>query len=330
MIISKGWYVTLSSVALCAGSALALADASPDVTQVMPSLKAQLSSAVIHPGERATVELRLAPARNNLANPETPETDPAGEPIIHDELLTQSSQLKLLSKEFKREKGELIWHYDLTAYQSGRAVIPPFAVTLGAESYSSESIPLEITTGRAAGDEELRPEFGRIRPPLPWKLLGEIFLVLAGLAGLGWILRKYFLPYWKRLKNRFQNFEPPIAVRPVENHDEWLREKLNQLRQALESESSTGHLPGLVDDLTGTLRQYFARRNQSDATAWTTPEFQRHLAGDARAMAVSDILANCDVVKFSGNLGLLGPEHLGDLLSQSLEESERVLLRAKP
>lgn len=333
MTISKGWFVILRrasnwlailSAILGAGN-LVLAD-EPASSPAVPSLVATLSSPNILVGERATVELRLhglAPTQiTQVGSGGGGDADSPGDVVLHDELLAQLPQLKVLNKDFKRDHGDLVWRYDFTSYELGRVSVPPFAVNIGAESYSSVSLPLVIRTGRSQGDEELRPEFGRISPPWRWKLIFLGLFLLAAIAGTVWAVRKYLLPRWKKLRAKLNRPEPVFAPAPTESDEEWLRRQLRELRERLGTEN-TEQLGALVDAFTGTLRQYFARRTRSDVTAWTTPEFQKRLARDPKASATGPVLIRCDEVKFSGRTIPLAP-----LLRACLDESEKTLLEA--
>jgi hypothetical protein len=329
MIISKGWFVILSSVALFAANAAfpespaPTTAAAPAATATsapsQPHLSATLTNSSIQVGEKATLELRLH------AEKETPvaasEGDPTAEPAIHDDLLTQSPRFKVLGKDFKREGNDLVWHYDITSYQTGKLSVPPIAITIGAENYSSESLPLEITTGRKGGDEALRPEFGRIRPPLRWNLIFQGLLGILALIAAAWAYRKYIQPRLHAWRRKIEAAPAPAVAGPRESDEEWLRRKLGELKARLDEAPLPQHLHLILDEFTGVLRQYFARRTRADVTAWTTPEFQKRLSTDPRATATSPVLRRCDEVKFSGR-----PIPVAPLLEECLRESERVLL----
>jgi len=312
MITSSGWFISLISATLWGASLLASPGASP-ATGVAPreldavELTTRLTPSAIAPGEHAVLEIRLP-----LGIPASTLKD-EDLPTINDELLANSAQLKLVDKSGKRDGTSFVWRFVLTAHKMGKLIIPPLEVDYGPKRLSTEAQALEIASHRAAGDNELRPEYGEVAMPWPWHRW-LWWLVDAGLLGLAaWLFHRYLWPRlkweWPRLSTRTQ---PPAGERP----EVWLRRELEALRARFESAPSPEH----VDELTSRLREYFARRARRPVRGWTSPEIRRKLSDSGLPPSTHDFLARCDRFKFAGN-----QHDFGVLMHEGFEESERIL-----
>ena len=286
------WFVTLIYVVL------ARADGEP-------KLQFQVIPPKIQPGEHATLELRLPLAPGE-------ESAEADLPQVHDELLEAQPKLQVLERDFKKTDKEWIWRYELTTYAMGTLRVPPIEVRRKGENYSSESVSLEVFTGRGEKDLALRPEFGALSRPFPWSVIGIGLLVF----GIGYGALTWFRKYKDRLLKKLKLPEIKPLAPPPESPEVWLRRELQRIKERVASKDYR-----VIDELSTVWRGYFARRAQAPVEAWTSFEMLARLSEDARTLAIFPLWVECDHYKFAGQV--MDPANLAN---RSLEESERILL----
>lgn len=226
----------------------------------------------------------------------------------------------MLDRDFRRERDALVWTYDVTAYESGKISIPPVEIRLGPLSFSSEAMPLEVSTKRAANDEALRDDFGAASMPIHW---GRWFLFGALVALLG-ALWHFGRRYLRKLRRLYAPIAAPAPATPLEAPEAWLARELARVRARLsEAGENAAVLDHLVDEVGLVLRGYWARREKAPVEAWTTREFGRKFSGDQKAQALVPLFDKCDGWKFTGR----GGTSPAALVTDSLNESERILLK---
>jgi hypothetical protein len=297
MITSSAWSNILSVAALLV--------CNPSWADLTYSLKPE----AVRAGERATLTIRLP--QRDLMRPAG--MDPEEAPDAQDDYFMQAPGLMILDRDVKIEDGAYVWRYDVTGYQPGRVTLPPIAIKLGPQNFSTVSLSLEITTGRAAGDTALRAEFDELPYPFPWRTVIEVALC----AALGFWAYRRLRPWIARRWPRRERGESAPAEPPEDDRD-WLRRRFGEMRARWEKMED----PAAVDELTATLRTYFARRTRLPVSALTTAEFRRQLAGDASAAEIVPIFSRCDRFKFAPDARPPAVQLAGACLA----ESERILL----
>lgn len=268
-----------------------------------------LEPSIIQPGQRAFLTLRLS--EKDLLRPEgTKEEDLF--PEADDEWLLKNEELELLGQDYRKENGEYVWRYQFTSYDTGEISIPAISVRMGPQSFSTERRTLQVVSDRQ--DAELLPNAGPVSPPWNWGFW------LACLA----VGSAAFAAYWygkKAWNKRTPTPMVPLAPPPPEEAPrEWLKKQLLVLRARIESHPHEGRWP---DVWTQILKEFTSREAHVPALAWTTPEMQGHLEDDSRFVALSQLLRECDVVKFSSRPA---PASLEKMTLKWIEESERIFL----
>ena len=291
MIIFKDWFIFLGGVGLlvCKG----------DVVQDRPIY--EISPARIRPGEHATLTIKVRAAEKAFV------------PKIQDDLLLGSKQIHILKKDEKPEGRFQAWQYQMTAYRPGYLLLPPLEIQVGPHSFSTEGISLEVISPRAPGDEELRPEYGPISFPWRWQTWAKAFMAAVFLLGLLTVLNR-----WVKRRRKQLPSEQLIPRAPVEDDLVWLRKRLRLLQERLSKGDSD---EALVDELTHTLKEYFARRWKAPVETWTTREFRTHFTQDKVATKLSAVFEDCDEYKFKQKTDT----DARNLIRRCLNESELLL-----
>lgn len=248
----------------------------------------QLDPQKITPGQRARLTVALPLASVGLADVDE-ETQL---PTLRDDLLLETDDIQVLERDFRRERDNLIWTFDVTAHKDGKYNLPPLEVRSGGQTFSTEAVPLTVKSNRPPGDEALRPDFESVRKPWNWLRL-LLILAVALVAGFAWkksthqrrLASRLFARAWHRLR-RWLEAPAPESV---------LRWELAGCRSAL----AAGHPPeAVLDRATRAVREYLAHRRENAANAWTTDELR------ANAMLSSAFLERtfieADVAKFAG------------------------------
>ncbi len=267
----------------------------------------RLDPPTIQPGQRATLEVRLP---LSLLGEKDWNDDEAETPQLRDDLLVDAKSLLLLGREVKREGDAFVWRYEVSAYLPGKYTVPPVEVRMGPQSFSTEAMSFEVKSTRADQDVDIREEFGPLSHRWRWEVWLLRFAVLAGVFFLFRWLKK-FLP--KRKPHVVPTY---VDTTPAEAPEAWLRRRLHEIRVR-----GSGAAAQSLDELTDSVREYFARKARVPARAWTTRELGDKLA-DTRVPAIRKIFERCDAYKFSGNTSI----PLDHLLESALDETERVIL----
>lgn len=290
----KDWFISLSTAVLLASSS----SYGPE------SFRFELLPTQIKLGERARLEIRL-PVENLSANEEIV-------PLLRDDLLYNSESIVVLSKDQKREGNDFVWSYYLTSHKTGTITIPPVELEVAGHSYSTESVSLEVSHGRAEGDFQLREDFGVVNPPLPQKWLIWAALVV----GLG--LSGYFLR--KRIALRKKNV-PASPSSPVEEEspDLWLAKELERLRKMAQHPTKFREVG---DEWPKIMRQYLAKKTRNPTESWTTRELKGQLRRDDRVQSLVPHFEQYDRLRFSGG----ATEMVQESVLATVSESERLLL----
>jgi len=273
-------------------------------------LQFSVEPALIQPGERAKLVLRLPQADLQLPANATEEMVPEAQ----DESLTAIPDLELLDQDYRKVRDEYIWTYAFTSYKPGLYTLPPVAVRLGPQSFSSQRLTVTVRNPRPEGDTVPRPDAGPLSPP--WSKAWLLWLGLAVLfAGLAYFFRH-------KLRRPARPLTPEVSPTPVEESPlEWLRKQLLILRARLDTSPEDVSAP---DWWTAIVKEYAARVKKRPVRAWTTSEYSLQLREDAQLLAVADLLRQCDALKF-GRHGVSPAETVKQILVW-IEMTERALL----
>lgn len=269
MTTYKGSYFFLNSVALCV------------VSFPLHAINYSLSSRVIRPGERTTIEFRVP-------IPKTLDIDSDESPIVEDDLLTQSPKIVLLEKIVQQTSNEWIWKYHITAYEPGTFTVPPVQIWTNGQNYSTERELFEVLSYRSLEDNDLRPEYGEEPLPFPW-----LKSILALLGALCFSCVVYFSA---RRKKQVKPGPVSIAPPPPDPYD-WIRARLSEFRSQLEKGDFDA---SIVDEITLALKEFFARLSGKPVTGWTTRELSIRMDNFSMLVPFIQIFDNCDKFKFSG------------------------------
>lgn len=247
MTIYKDWYIFL----VVASFFLALP---------LRAFEFELSESTIRVGQSTFLTLRL------------PHSSPGTPPILFEDLLNQHKEIKLLERRTNQTSTQFEWVFEITAHKPGTFQVPPIQVQLGPNTYSTTALPLTVTTFRGEKDNQIRPEFGNLSNPFPWKKIFS-FVTWGMVAGLlGWLLHRISKRVqWSRLKNWFQLPTLPS----LETDKMWLKKELSLIRHSLDSKEDLS--PQIVDQIVRTLRIYLKRRTHLPATGWTSREILKRL-----------------------------------------------------
>jgi len=203
---------------------------------------------------------------------EIPKTGVNYRPVLLDDPLQQNKEIKLLERSLRENSDTWVVSYELTAHEAQKITLPAIQVQLGPDLFSTESQQVEVSTSRAEDDLELRPEFGELASPFPWRLvyLGLVWLfsIGVGLWFLRWLLSKVI---WKRLfKYRFQ-----LPRWNWTNHRAWLRNRLNEIENKISNGENSGEL---VDEVDHAFKDYMERKTLQPVLSWTAKELSLKLS----------------------------------------------------
>jgi hypothetical protein len=290
MITFRDLFIFSGSVALLAFKAVA---GQPG------QLSFRISPTEVQPGERVFVEIRLPKAFPKGA--EHGEISEDLEPAINDSYLVSSKNYQLLNKDFKKEKEDFVWTYEMTAYTPGQIAISPVEIQYGPYSLSTERSVVKVGNTRAENDGALREEFDRVRAPLDWRRLFK-WVFLAAMAGALAACAAVYLPRWKR-KPVVAKIADPVPE-PKENDLDWLRRRLQDLRNRIDSKPLGDGDEAFVDEITMILREFFGRKLEFPVPMLTTGELARRFSSDPGVSKVLPIFEQCDSFKFAKNRSL--------------------------
>jgi hypothetical protein len=283
-------------VALSAGSRWAAGEKPPDRAPDTAGLAFELRPEQVEPGERARLSVALPLSAIGLADVDE-ETEL---PALNDDLLLEAHDLQVLDRDFRRERDQLVWTFDVVAHKDGKYNLPPLEVRFGAQSFSTETVLLTVKSSRAPGDEALRPDYGAVGIPWRWKLWA---LGLVALAVTVFLWRKF--AHRRRLLARLlrsygTRFRRSWSEPSPENV---LRRELKLCRDAL---AGGGAPAAILDRATHAVRWYLTRRQARPANAWTTEELDRYEALASRELA--DAFVRGDRARFASSSAADGDE----------------------
>jgi len=298
MITCKDWLTFLSAAVLLVSNASTLFAA---------EFKYSLEPRRIEPGQRATLQLTLDATGLPLSD--------SIQPTVKEDLILAMKDVKVLERDAFRDENKYRWRFEITGYKLGKFRIPPVEVQAGPESYSTEATEVEVVSQRPDSDSQVREEFGEVRVPLSWKKISNWALGIALIALIAGLT--YYLLRQAKLKPPKKN--PQVSKESEEDVLNWLKERLQALRNRLASGESR---PRVMDDLTGTLREYYQRSTDNPVKAWTTREFHERLTKDERAEGIFQILEQCDRAKYEGD-----PQQAQSaFVDEAIDDSERIIL----
>lgn len=247
MIIYKDWYNFL----VVASFFLALP---------LRAFEFELSDPTIQVGQSSFLTVRL------------PHSSPGTQPVLFEDLLSQHKEIKLLERRTNQTSNQYEWVFELTAHKSGTFQVPPIQVQLGPNTYSTSALPLTVTTSRTEKDNQIRPEFGSLSNPFPWKKLFSFVTwgIVAGL--LAWLAHRISKRVqWSLLRNSFRFPKLPT----LETDKMWLKKELRLIRQSLDSSEQLN--PEIVDRIVRILRIYLKRQTHLPVTSLTSREILHRL-----------------------------------------------------
>ncbi|NBV49727.1 hypothetical protein EBR78_00755 [bacterium] len=235
-------------------------------------------------------------------------------PIIFDDLLTQNKNLKLLEHQIVKTDSEYEISFELTAHSSKKVSIPPIQIQLGPDTFSTETLALEVWSSRDPNDTEIRAEFEPLQLPIPWKKLFSYFIwSISGLCFF-WILRRTFsrIP-WKRLSLQLHAVKMPN----LESNRMWLKRQLKRIRS--ERQNRANPLV-LADDLSFVLKTFLERQTHTPALSWTAQEIVAQLPQLTARPGRRTVLAHIDSVRYQPKQGMTYEAVIDELIDQVEKE----------
>lgn len=222
-----------------------------------------------------------------------PATEKDTSPTLVDGSLENHRSLKLLERSLRKSPHHWVVTYEITAHEPAQIRIPAIQVRAGADTFSTESKNLLISTSRADNDKDLRPEFGSLKAPFPWR---NIYLALIWALSLGifiwlfsWLVKKI---RWKTLLTI--KFSVPHFQ--WESHRGWLRKQLQEIENKINKGDKR---PQLVDEINLTLKQFLEKKTTTAILSKTTTELR--VQSDQRFLKRQTIetLSEVDSFKYS-------------------------------
>jgi len=202
---------------------------------------------------------------------EVPLTKQSERPLVFDELLTQHKKLKVLEQQAQKIERVYQIIFEITAYEPNEYLIPPVQVKLGADTFSTEAIPLSVTTSRQKDDVEIRPEFESLEKPFPWRKVYSALMWLLSGSFVFWLMR------WAISRVSWRNFlfiSRFFKLPSFESRKTWLRKEIKRLKTRLALESDTN---AILDDTFFVLKKYFEKCFHQPIPSWTSQELQVRL-----------------------------------------------------
>ena len=276
------------------------------------ALKYEIAPKSIHPGQRATVKLRLSASLFH-------EDDDL--PLINDKWLVENAKFQVLEQRLEKEGDDWVWRYDITAYKGGKITIPPVEIKVEGETYSSEAEDISITPLREEKDFEPRPEYGVLTPPIAWTRTLLLLSVLVGVCLVtltGFFIRKHARRYLARRK-KGPIPEPEYQIQ--EDPREWLKLALERLKAAIK-ENQTSPALSHVDHFSHILRDFYMRRHGLPVRSYTFQEIETKLSCDDTVSSLKNIFLDCDTFKFDPQSQIVE----NPFTLSAIEKSEQVIL----
>jgi len=222
-----------------------------------------ITPSTIRPGERARFEVRITDIPAD-ASPDSFQ--------VFDDLLAQNKKIQILEKAARLENGAFVLSYELTAYQTGDITLAPIQVRYDANTISTESRKLSVSTNRAENDTEIRAEFGELRNPFPWQATFRLLLIAVASYGFFFFLREWLSKVpWHRL-----SFKRKPRL-PKENPNAWLKERMAELKKRIDAGEDD---PQLIDEWSWIVRTYYAKKSGLPVSCFTLNEIQRSKTAD--------------------------------------------------
>ncbi|MEE2876936.1 MAG: hypothetical protein VX822_04070 [Candidatus Neomarinimicrobiota bacterium] len=208
------------------------------------------------------------------------------------------SEGKEVEGEFKGDRGI---EFQLTFWDTGSYVIPPYAVqVLNAESnemdFSIATDPVDVAVHSLISENQ--PMLRDIKPPvripaiIPWKIILSLLGIALSVAALVWM--------WRKRIQEDSGDQPHIVV-PSRPPYEIAMEKLNRLRTL--SPSNAEEVKLYYADLSYLLREYLEHQYFVRAIEMTTSEIKgaKHLilADREKVGRVIEMLKRSDLAKFA-------------------------------
>jgi len=285
MITYKDWFSFLVLVSCC-------------IPTRLWGFSYSLNKHSIQVGESATLSISLP---NKIGN---------DKPLVIDDLLDRHPNLKVLERNTSQTDTGVTITFELTAYQASQLRIPPIQVKWGPDTFSTEALELSVTSTRNPDDMEIRADFGRLRPPFPWRkaYLGLIFFL--GTLLLLWLIRWSFLRIqWKKLLSFSWTFTFPS----FETDRMWLRKEIARFKNQIRKGNAP---PEIVDQILYSLMVFLKRRTKAPAPALTRKELEQTLHEKQLRSKTRSLLAQVDDFKYHSLEKMSAPELAEELIAR--------------
>lgn len=221
-----------------------------------------------------------------------PLSKEAERPGVFDELLSQHKKLKILEQQVQRvpEGHQLI--FEITAYEPNEYLIPPIQIKIGSDTFSTEALPLTVTTTRQKDDIDIRPEFEPLQKPFPWRKVyaGAMWFLVTGVFvwWLRWALTKISM-------RKVIHFFKGLSLPKYESRRAWLKCEIKRLKTRLASDAAPNDV---LDDAFFTLKKYFEKSFSKPVPAWTQKELQLRLQETLSKRKLSSICIEIDRLQY--------------------------------
>ena len=222
-----------------------------------------------------------------------PITNRPDKPLIIDDLLDRHPQLKVLERNMNQTDTATTITFEITAYEARDFRIPPIQVKWGADTFSTEALDLSVTTSRAPEDTEIRPDFGKLRPPFPWRKAYLTLIACLGAVLAIWLVRWSLLRIpWRRVTQLIE-WKPKLPN--LETDRMWLRKEIAKFRRELNAGNTH---PELVDRILYTLKIFLQRQTHTTVPALTRMEIEHKLPEKQLKASTRTLLAQIDDFKY--------------------------------
>lgn len=244
------------------------------------SFSFELTKPKIQIGEPTLLKIHL-PHKGNVQRP-----------IIFDDLLTKNKNLKLLEHQIVKTDSEYEISFELTAHSAKKLSIPPIQIQLGPDTFSTETLALDVWSSRDANDSEIRAEFEPLQLPIPWKKLFSYFVwSISGLCVLWTIRRTLSRIPWKQLQLKLNALKTPN----LESNRMWLKRQLKRIRSERQKQANPLML---ADDLSFVLKKFLERQTHTPALSLTAEELAARLPQLTARPGKKTLLARMDWVRY--------------------------------
>jgi len=238
--------------------------------------------------DRSTVQVGEATSLRILV----PFSKEAERPLVFDELLTRHKKLKVLEQQAQKtpEGHQLV--FEITAYEPDEYRIPPIQIKMGPDTFSTEAMPLQVTTTRQKDDIDIRPEFEPLKKPFPWRTVyAAAMWFLVGSVLIWWTRWALSKVSWRALFSTLGNFSLPR----YESRKVWLKHEIKRIKNRLASENQENEI---LDDAFFTLKKFFEKGIKKPVPAWTQKELQARLSETLNRKHLSDICSEIERLQY--------------------------------